>query len=89
MPTQNIQEERPTETVDGIKPSMRNCRSCIHVPVCEVYRTLVRSMNEAEKTFGDIVDISVIHNKNNSFIDMLAKSCTQYKSPVTDEVGGI
>ena len=88
MSTENVQDE-PKEIVDGIKPSMRNCRSCVHVPVCEVYRTLIRSMNEIDKTFGDIVDIGVIHNKDSSFIDMLAKACTQYKSPVTDEIGGI
>ena len=85
--TQNIQE-RPTEEVDGIPASMRNCRACVHVKVCELHRTLLRSMDAVDKEFGDMADISVIHNRDKSFIDMVAQSCMEFKSPSTDIIGG-
>ena len=34
--------------------------------------------------FGEVVDMGVIHNENNSCIDLLAKSCKHYLSPKDD-----
>ena len=80
--TQNIQE-RETKTRDGIPASMRSCTSCVHNVVCEARRTLIRSYQEFDKAF-EYVDAGVLISKQ----DELAQSCKQYKSPVTDEIGG-
>ena len=74
-------KEQPTETVDGVSASMRSCKSCVHNMVCEARRTLYRSFKQFDKEFGDMVDIGVIHNEKNSFVDLLAKSCKHYLSP--------
>jgi len=76
--------EQPTETVDEISASMRSCKSCVHNMVCEARRTLFRSLTQFDKEFGDMVDIGVIHNEKNSFVDLLAKSCKHYLSPEDD-----
>ena len=73
--------EQPTETVVEISASMRSCKSCVHNMVCEARRTLFRSLTQFDKEFGDMVDIGVIHNEKNSFVDLLAKSCKHYLSP--------
>ena len=75
------------EIVDGVPASIRNCKSCVHAPVCEARRTLYRSFKQFENEFGDFIDIGVIHNEKDSVIDLLAKSCKHYKSPTT-EIGG-
>ena len=87
--TTNITYEKTDqpETVDGVPASIRNCKSCVHAPVCEARRTLYRSFTQFEKEFGDFIDIGVIHNEKDSVIDLLAKSCKHYKSPTT-EIGG-
>ena len=77
-------KEQPTETVDGVSASMRSCKSCIHNMVCEARRTLFRSLTQFDKEFGDMVDIGVIHNEDNSCVDLLAKSCKHYLSPTTN-----
>ena len=74
-------KEQPTETVDDVPASMRSCKSCVHNMVCEARRTLFRSLTQFDKEFGDMVDIGVIHNEKNSFVDLLAKSCKHYLSP--------
>jgi len=74
-------KEQPTETVDGVSASMRSCKSCIHNMVCEARRTLYRSLAQFDNEFGDMVDIGVIHTKENSCVDLLAKSCKYYLSP--------
>ena len=74
-------KEQPTETVDGVSASMRSCKNCVHNMVCEARRTLFRSLTQFDKEFGDMVDIGVIHNEKNSFVDLLAKSCKHYLSP--------
>ena len=71
-------KEQPTETVDGVSASMRSCKSCVHNMVCEARRTLFRSLTQFDKEFGDMVDIGVIHNEDNSCVDLLAKSCKYY-----------
>ena len=81
-------KEQPTETVDGVSASMRSCKSCIHNMVCEARRTLFRSLTQFDKEFGDMVDIGVIHNEKNSFVDLLAKSCKHYLSAKTVPHGG-
>ena len=72
--------EQTTETADGVSASMRSCKSCVHNMVCEARRTLFRSLTQFDKEFGDMVDIGVIHNEKNSFVDLLAKSCKHYLS---------
>ena len=59
---------------------MRSCKDCIHKKVCEARRTLYRSFKQFDSEFGDFIDISVIHNAENSVIDNLAKSCKEYVS---------
>ena len=71
--------EQTTETVDSV--STRSCKSCVHSAVCEARRTLYRSFKQFDSEFGDFIDISVIHNAENSVIDNLAKSCKYYLSP--------
>ena len=70
-----------SEIVDGVPASMRSCKSCIHNMVCEARRTLYRSLAQFDNEFGDMVDIGVIHTKENSCVDLLAKSCKYYLSP--------
>ena len=77
--------EQPVETVDEISSSMRSCKTCIHSQVCEARQTLFRSLKQFDNEFGDMVDIGVIHNEGNSFIDLLAKSC-KYYLPKPDRV---
>jgi len=81
--------EQTTETVDDVSASMRSCKSCVHSMVCEARRTLFRSLTQFDKEFGDMVDIGVIHNEKNSFVDLLAKSCKHYLSAKTVAHGGI
>ena len=81
--------EQTTETVDDVSASMRSCKSCVHNMVCEARRTLFRSLTQFDKEFGDMVDIGVIHNEKNSFVDLLAKSCKHYLSAKTVPHGGI
>ena len=80
--------EQTTETVDDVSASMRSCKSCVHNMVCEARRTLFRSLTQFDKEFGDMVDIGVIHNEKNSFVDLLAKSCKHYLSAKTVPRGG-
>ena len=82
--SETTKNEQPAETVDEISASMRSCKTCIHIMVCEARRTLFRSLTQFDKEFGDMVDIGVIHNENNSCIDLLAKSCKHYLSPKDD-----
>ena len=79
--------EQTTEAADSV--SMRSCKSCVHSAVCEARRTLYRSFKQFDKEFGDMVDIGVIHNEKNSFVDLLAKSCKHYLSPKVTAHGGI
>ena len=74
-------ENQISEIVDGELASMRSCKSCIHNMVCEARRTLYRSLAQFDNEFGDMVDIGVIHTKENSCVDLLAKSCKYYLSP--------
>ena len=74
-------ENQISEIVDGVPASMRSCKSCIHNMVCEARRTLYRSLAQFDNEFGDMVDIGVIHTKENSCVDILAKSCKYYLSP--------
>ena len=71
-------KEQPKETVDDVPASMRSCKNCIQNQVCEARRTLFRSLTQFDKEFGDMVDIGVIHNEDNSCVDLLAKSCRHY-----------
>jgi len=73
--------KQTSEIVDGVPASMRSCKSCIHNMVCEARRTLYRSLAQFDNEFGDMVDIGVIHTKENSCVDLLAKSCKCYLSP--------
>ena len=73
--------KQTSEIVDGVPASMRSCKSCVHNMVCEARRTLYRSLAQFDNEFGDMVDIGVIHNKENSCVDLLAKSCKYYLSP--------
>ncbi len=68
---------------------MRSCKDCIHKKVCEARRTLYRSFKQFDSEFGDFIDISVIHNAENSVIDNLAKSCKEYVSYKLDKTSGI
>ena len=79
--SKTTKNEQPTETVDEISASMRSCKSCIHNMVCEARRTLYRSLAQFDHEFGDMVDVGIIHNKKNSCVDLLAKSCKYYLSP--------
>ena len=76
--SETTKNEQQAETVDEISASMRSCKTCIHSMVCEARRTLYRSFKQFDKEFGDMVDIGVIHNEKNSFVDLLAKSCKHY-----------
>ena len=69
-----------SEIVDGVPASMRSCKSCVHNMVCEARRTLYRSLAQFDNEFGDMVDIGIIHTKENSCVDLLAKSCKYYLS---------
>ena len=73
--------KQTSEIVDGLPASMRSCKSCVHNMVCEARRTLYRSLAQFDNEFGDMVDIGVIHTKENSCVDLLAKSCKYYLSP--------
>jgi len=73
-------ENQISEIVDGESASMRSCKSCVHNMVCEARRTLYRSLAQFDNEFGDMVDIGVIHTKENSCVDLLAKSCKYYLS---------
>ena len=74
-------DNQTSEIVDGVPASMRSCKSCIHNMVCEARRTLYRSLAQFDNEFGDMVDIGVIHTKENSCVELLAKSCKYYLSP--------
>ena len=74
-------EKQTSEIVDSVPASMRSCKSCVHNMVCEARRTLYRSLAQFDNEFGDMVDIGVIHTKENSCVDLLAKSCKYYLSP--------
>ena len=76
--SKTTKNEQQAETVDEISASMRSCKTCIHSQVCEARRTLFRSLTQFDKEFGDMVDIGVIHNEDNSCVDLLAKSCKHY-----------
>ena len=69
---------------ENVPHSIRSCKDCVHKMVCEARRTLYRSLTQFDKEFGDMVDIGVIHNENDSCIDLLAKSCKHYLSPKDD-----
>ena len=86
--TKTTKNEQTAETVDEISASMRSCKNCVHSMVCEARRTLFRSLTQFDKEFGDMVDIGVIHNEKNSFVDLLAKSCKHYLSAKTVPHGG-
>ena len=73
--------EQTTEIAADVPASMRSCKSCVHNMVCEARRTLYRSLAQFDNEFGDMVDIGVIHTKENSCVDLLAKSCKYYLSP--------
>ena len=73
-------ENQTSEIVGGESASMRSCKSCVHNMVCEARRTLYRSLAQFDNEFGDMVDIGVIHTKENSCVDLLAKSCKHYLS---------
>ena len=76
--TKTTKNEQTAETVDEISASMRSCKNCVHSMVCEARRTLFRSLTQFDREFGDMVDIGVIHNEDNSCVDLLAKSCKHY-----------
>ena len=82
--SKTTKNEQAAETVDDVPASMRSCKNCIHNQVCEARRTLFRSLTQFDKEFGDMVDIGVIHNEDNSCVDLLAKSCKHYLSPTTE-----
>ena len=76
--SETTKNKQQTETVAEISASMRSCKNCVHSMVCEARRTLYRSFKQFDKEFGDMVDIGVIHNEDNSCVDLLAKSCKYY-----------
>ena len=76
--SKTTKNEQQAEIVDEISASMRSCKTCIHSKVCEARRTLFRSLKQFDNEFGDMVDIGVIHNEDNSCVDLLAKSCKHY-----------
>ena len=76
--------EQTTEIAADVPASMRSCKNCVHNMVCEARRTLFRSLTQFDNEFGDMVDIRVIHNKKNSVVDHLAKSCKHYLSSKTE-----
>ena len=82
--SETTKNKQQTETVAEISASMRSCKNCVHSMVCEARRTLFRSLTQFDKEFGDMVDIGVIHNEDNSCVDLLAKSCKHYLSPTTE-----
>jgi len=59
---------------------MRSCRTCTHNQVCEARRTLIRSLTQFNNEFGDMLNVEVIHNEENSCVDLLAISCKHYQS---------
>ena len=63
---------------------MRSCKTCAHIQVCEAHRTLVRSLKQFDNEFGDMIDVEVIHNKDNSCVDLLAISCKHYISSTAE-----
>ena len=67
------------------KKIMRSCRTCAHNQVCEARRTLIRSLTQFSNEFGDMIDVGVIHNEENSCIDLLAISCKHYL-PLTPQL---
>ena len=81
--------EQTTEIAADVPASMRSCKRCVHNMVCEARRTLYRSFKQFDNEFGDFIDISVIHNAENSVIDNLAKSCKEYVSYKLDKTSGI
>ena len=83
--TKTTKNEQTAETVDEISASMRSCKNCVHSMVCEARRTLFRSLAQFDNEFGDMVDIGVINTKENSCVDLLAKSC-KYYLPKPDRV---
>jgi len=68
------------ETTREPKKIMRSCRTCAHSQVCEARRTLIRSLTQFNNEFGDMLDVEVIHNEENSCVDLLAISCKHYLS---------
>ena len=86
--TKTTKNEQTAETVDEISASMRSCKNCVHSMVCEARRTLYRSFKQFDSEFGDFIDISVIHNAENSVIDNLAISCKEYVSYKADKTDG-
>ena len=66
------------EAMKTPKKTMRSCRTCAHVKVCEARRTLIRSLKQFENEFGDMVNVEVIHNEDNSCVDLLAIACKHY-----------
>ena len=66
----------------------RSCKDCIHKKVCEARRAIFRSFKQFDMEFGDFIDISVIHNAENSVIDNLAISCKEYVSYKTEKTDG-
>jgi len=66
----------------------RSCKDCIHKKVCEARRAIFRSFKQFDMEFGDFIDISVIHNAENSVIDNLAISCKEYVSYKADKTDG-
>ena len=66
----------------------RSCKDCIHKKVCEARRAIFRSFKQFDMEFGDFIDISVIHNAENSVIDNLAISCKEYVSYKADKIDG-
>ena len=67
------------------KKIMRSCRTCAHSQVCEARRTLIRSLTQFNNEFGDMLDVKVIHNEENSCVDLLAISC-KYYLPLTPQL---
>jgi|TARA_B100001146_G_scaffold111030_1_gene98001 hypothetical protein len=72
------------EASKGPKKIMRSCKTCAHIQVCEAHRTLVRSLKQFDNEFGDMIDVGVIHNEDNSCVDLLAISCKHYISSTAE-----
>ena len=83
--TKTTKNEQTAETVDEISASMRSCKNCVHSMVCEARRTLIRSLTQFNNEFGDMLDVEVIHNEENSCVDLLAISCKHYL-PLTPQL---
>ena len=67
-----------------IMRSCKSCKTCVHIQVCEARRTLVRSLRQFDNEFGDMIDVGVIHNEDNSCVDLLAISCKHYISSTAE-----